>query len=68
MLLVTTPRFEPRSTGVRAIVAGLQVRAAVMLVGSQVSPLRSVGSIRSYKYNLCLQPVPMTILSKFWEL
>ena len=29
MLLVTTPRFEPRSAGVRAIVAGLQVRAAV---------------------------------------
>ena len=27
MLLVTTPRFEPRSTGVRAIVAGLQLRA-----------------------------------------
>ena len=77
MLLVTTPRFEPRSTGVRAIVAGLQVRAAaptvgavgvrigvlspaalwlwlrsnyggeLMLVGSHVSPLSSVGSIRS---------------------
>ena len=28
MLLVTTTRFEPRSTGVRAIVTGLQVRAA----------------------------------------
>ena len=25
MLLVTKPRFEPRSTGVRAIVAGLHV-------------------------------------------
>ena len=32
MLLVTTPRFEPRSTGVRAIVAGLQVRAATPTV------------------------------------
>ena len=30
MLLVTTRRFEPRSTGVRAIVAGLQVRAAAV--------------------------------------
>ena len=29
MLLVTTPRFEPRSTSVRAIVAVLQVRATV---------------------------------------
>ena len=42
MLLVTTPRFEPRSTGVRAMVAGLQVRAAaptvkrIVLHGRQV--------------------------------
>ena len=34
MLLVATPRFEPRSTGVRAIVAGLQVRAAAPTVTS----------------------------------